>query len=144
MDYRYLIFLLLALVAGCSSDSPEQQVRSVIAQMETAMEARDVSDLMEHIAADYRDAYGQGRQEAGRYAQGYFISNQSIHLLTRIESVEFPASDEARAKVLVGMAGREASGDSWDLVADVYEFQVTLLREDDEWKVTYAEWSRSR
>src|SRR6201999_2200915 len=93
-------WVALALFAGCSSDgSPEQQVRAVIESMELAAEERDVGDLMEHISVSYRDAQGQDRAEASRYARGYFVANQSVHLLTRIESLEFPSPDEARVKL---------------------------------------------
>jgi hypothetical protein len=130
-------WVAFALLTACSDPgSPEQQVRAVLESMETAAEARDVGDLMEHISADYRDARGQDRTEASRYARGYFVANQSVHLLTRIESLEFPAPDEARVKLQVGMAGRDGSGVSTDL----YDFKLALIREGDEWKVSYADW----
>ena len=130
----------LALLGGCSKDaSPEEQVRSVIESMELAAEARDVGDLMEHVSAAYRSADGQDRAEASRYVRGYFVANQSIHLLTRIETLEFPAPDEARVKLQVGMAGRDGQGAA-ALNADLYDFDVALVREDGEWKVSYADW----
>jgi hypothetical protein len=129
------------LLAGCADDSsPEQQVRSVIESMEVAAEARDVGDLMEHVSANYRDAQGQGRTEASRYARGYFVANQSIHLLTRIESLEFPAPDEARVKLQVGMAGRGGEQGAAGLSADLYDFDLALVREGGEWKLSYADW----
>jgi hypothetical protein len=129
------------LLAACGNDdSPEQQVRSVIDAMEVAAEARDVGDLTQHLSANYRSADGQDRAEASRYARGYFIANQSIHLLTRIESLEFPAPDEARAKLQVGMAGRGGDQGAASLSADLYDFDVALVREDGEWKVSYADW----
>jgi hypothetical protein len=131
----------LALLAGCGSDaSPEQQVRSVIESMELAAEERDVSGLMEHISDNYRDAQGQDRTEAARYARGYFIANQSVHLLTRIESLEFPQPDEARVKLQVGMAGRGGETGAGALTADLYNFDVVLVREGGDWKVSYADW----
>ena len=108
--------------------------------MEVAAEARDVGDLMEHISASYRDAQGQDRTEASRYARGYFIANQSVHLLTRVESLEFPAPDEARVKLQVGMAGRAGAPGQAGLSADLYDFDLALVREDGEWKVSYADW----
>jgi hypothetical protein len=149
MQLQYIATLgaLLAL-AGCgNANSPEQQVREVIGQLEAAVEARDVSALMEHISEDYRDPNGSGPQEASRYARGYFIANQSIHLLTRIETLEFPSDGEARAKVLVGMVGQDADNNAddagkWDLAADLYQFKIALRREDGEWQVTFAEWQR--
>jgi hypothetical protein len=131
----------LALLAGCGGDaSPEQQVRSVIESMELAAEERDVSGLMEHISDNYRDAQGQDRTEASRYARGYFIANQSVHLLTRIESLEFPQPDEARVKLQVGMAGRGGETGAGALTADLYNFDVVLVREGGDWKVSYADW----
>ncbi len=135
---------LVLLLAGCADDgSPEQHVRTVIKSMELAAEARDVGDLMEHMSVNFRDAQGQDRTEASRYARGYFIANQSVHLLTRIESLEFPSPDEARVKLQVGMAGRERASQSdggGGLTADLYDFDVALVREDGEWKVSYADW----
>jgi hypothetical protein len=134
-------WVALLLLTACSDDgSPEQQVRAVIESMEVAAEARDVGDLMEHISANYRDAQGQDRTEASRYARGYFIANQSVHLLTRIESLEFPAADEARVKLQVGMAGRAGEPGQAGLSADLYDFDLALVREDGEWKVSYADW----
>jgi hypothetical protein len=138
-----LLAACLTLTACGDADSPEQQVRTVIDKMEAAAEARDVSELVEHLSSEYRDANGMAPDEAARYARGYFIANQSIHLLTRVEEVEFPLPDEARARVLVGMVGRDAdAAGKWDLAADLYEFKVTLRREDGDWKVSFAQWAR--
>jgi hypothetical protein len=137
---RFAFAGVLAVLAGCSDDaSPEQQVRAVIDSMEVAAEARDVGDLMEHVSTNYRSADGLDSAEAARYLRGYFVANRSIHLLTRIDSLEFPAPDEARVQLQVGMAGRGGQGAA-DLSADLYDFDVALVREDGEWKVSYADW----
>jgi hypothetical protein len=138
---RSLTLLTLATLAACSGGgTPEQQVRAVIQQMEQAAEDRDVSELVAHLSQDYRDAHGTGAEEAARYARGYFIANQSIHLLTRIEELTFPTEGEARVQVLVGMLGRDAATTNrWDLAAELHTFKVALRREEDEWKVTFLE-----
>jgi hypothetical protein len=138
------MLIFAALAAGCSDpQSPEAQVQAVIDAMETAAEERDVGELLEHVSDDYRDAYGQGPEEAARYVRGFFLTNQKVRLLTRIDDIEFPGRDEARASVTVGMMSREAeSAAAWDLAADLYELDVGLVREDGEWKVIYAERKR--
>jgi hypothetical protein len=137
--HRAWVFMTFVVLAACGDkDSPEQQVRAVIEQMEQAAESRSVGDLKAHLSADYRDANGMDAEEAARYARGYFIANQSIHLLTRIEELTFPTDGEARAQVLVGMLGRDAA-DRWDLAAELHTFQIALRREDDEWKVTFLQ-----
>lgn len=136
-----LVWISLGLLTACSDGtSPDQQVRAVIESMEVAAEQRDVGELMEHISANYRDGQGQDRAEASRYARGYFVVNQSVHLLTRIESLEFPAPDEARVKLQVGMAGRAGEQGAAGLTADLYDFDLVLIREGDDWKLSYADW----
>jgi hypothetical protein len=139
--HRALLFISLALLAACSdSRSPEQQVRAVIEQMEQAAENRDTGELASHLSADYRDANGMDAEEAARYARGFFLANQSIHLLTRVDELTFPTDGEARAQLLIGMLGRDAAAsDQWDLAAEVHTFKIALRREDDEWKVSFLE-----
>ena len=141
---RVLLLTAAVMLTACGdADSPEQQVRRVIDEMEAAAEARDVSELVQHLSDEYRDANGMTPQDAVRYARGYFVANQSIHLLTRIEQIEFPLPDEARARVLVGMVGRDAdAAGNWDLAADLYVFKLALRQEGGDWKVSFAEWSR--
>lgn len=130
-----------ALLAACGKpDSPEAQVRAVVQEAEDAAEARDASRLFGLIAPDYRDPRGFAAEDLKRYLRGWFVAHQSVRLLTRVESIEFPAEDLARLSVTVGMVGREAGGEAWDLAADVYDLDVTLAREGGEWRVIRAEW----
>ncbi len=132
-----------ALASGCGQpDSPESQVRAVVAEAREAAEARDASRLFGLIASDYRDPRGFGADELKRYLRGWLIAHQSVRLLTRVNSVEFPAEGLARLSVTVGMVGRETGGEAWDLAADVYDLDVTLAREDGEWRVIRADWRR--
>lgn len=141
---RPLLVIMFIGLAGCGEpDSPEAQVRTLIEQMERAAEARDVGDVMDLLSPNYRDAHGNGPDEVSRIVRGYFIANQSIHLLTRVQELSFPQNDEARARVLIGMVGREAdAANAWNLAADLYEFDVVLIRENGEWKITWAQWRR--
>jgi hypothetical protein len=130
------------MFAGCSrEESPEEQVRAVIAAGEAAAEARDLADLLEHVSPAFRDAHGGGPDELKQYLRGYFVMHQSVHLLTRVESVEFPYRDYARVQLKVGMLGRESAGaTSLDLAADVKQIVLELALEDDEWRVVRAAW----
>ena len=133
--------LAVLVFAACGrSDTPDAQVRKSLAAMEVAAEERDVSEVMEWVSPEFRSPYGHNPDELRKYLYGLFLANQSIHLLTRIDSLEFPTPDEAQAHVTVGMVSREAeSSNAWDLAADVHEFEVTLRRDDGDWKVLYAE-----
>jgi hypothetical protein len=133
--------LALALTACGPEQSPEEELQAVVAAAEEAAEARDAATLLGFVAADYRDDQGNGAEEIGRYLRGYLLAHQSVHLVTRVEDVELPATGLARMRATVGMLGREVAGDSaWDLAAEVYEFDVTLAREGGEWRVIRAAW----
>jgi hypothetical protein len=130
----------LALLTACGSkESPEAQVRHALAKLEAAAEARNTRDFLDGVSESYRDARGADRGEAANTLRGYFLINQSIHLLTSIEEMSFPTPGEAHVKVKVGMVGKQ--GDStFDLATNVRDFDVVFREEDGDWKVTYARW----
>ncbi len=137
-----MALLACAVLAGCGpTTTPEQQVRTVIAKAEAAAEERNLSGLMDLVSPRYEDEQGGSAVELTRTIRGYFIVNQSVHLVTRIESVEFPYKDMARVHLTVGTLGRKAvPADTFDMAADVHEVEVELQLERGEWKVTRASW----
>lgn len=141
---RFAILVPLLWLGACAKpDTPEQQVRQVIERMEQAAEARSVGDVLELLSRNYRDAHGSGPDEVQRLARGYFIANQSIYLLTRVQSLSFPHPDEARATVQVAMVGRDAdAAGTMPITADLEQFEIVLRPEDGEWKITWAQWQR--
>ena len=136
------IVAVTTVFAGCSrEESPEEQVRTVIAAGEAAAEARDVAAILEYVSPAFQDGNGGGPDDLKQSLRGYFVMHQSVHLLTRVESVEFPYRDYARVQLKVGMLGRESAGaTSLDLAADVKEIVLELALEDDEWRVVRAAW----
>jgi len=136
---------LLPLVSCAPKDSPEAQVRALFARAETAAEQRDLAALRPMISDKYADAEGQDKKAIEAVLRFYFLRNQSIHLFTRIQGIEFPEPARARAVVLVAMAGQpNKTGQELErLHADLNRFVITLTYEDKEWKVTAAEWRRA-
>jgi hypothetical protein len=141
---RYTLCLPLLLLLACTSKpSPEEQVREVIRQAELAAEARSARELAALLSPEYRDAYGNGPDEVRQLARGYFLANQSLYLLTRVQTLAFPHPDEARATVTVAVVGREADAAGvWPLTADLQTFELVLRLEQGHWKVTWAQWDR--
>jgi hypothetical protein len=137
-----LMVAAAAWLAACAPQTtPEQQVREVIATAESAAEARDLSALMQLVSPRYDDEQGGSAVELTRTLRGYFLAYPSVHLLTRIESVEFPYKDMARVHLTVGTLGRKATAaDTLQLAADVHEVDLELQLERGEWKVTRASW----
>jgi hypothetical protein len=141
MPRAWLPAALVVFLAACGArGTPEAQVRAVIERGAKAAEARQLSGLMELVSPSYRDERGDGTDELRQYLRGYIITHQSIHLLTRVESVGFPYRDMARVSLTLGTLGREAEAGSFDLAADVYDVELELQLEDGNWRVTRARW----
>ncbi len=137
---------LLLASSGCGERATsESQVRAVVAEGERAAEARDLAGLMALVSPEFQDGRGGDREELKRYLRGYLVMHQSVHLLIRIESVEFPYEDYARMRLTVGTLGREsAAANAFDLAADAHDVALELKLEGDDWRVVRAEWRSAR
>ena len=146
--FRLVAAILAAagVLGGCGpGGTPDAQVRGVIAAGEAAAERRDLAGILEHVSPAFRDRDGGDRDDLRQYLRGYLMTHQSVHLVTRIERVEFPYRDYARAEIKVGMLGRDATGtDSLELAADVQDVVLELQLEDDAWRVVRAAWQSTR
>jgi hypothetical protein len=130
------------LLASCADEmSPEDRVRATVTAAEEAAEERDLSKVMELVADSYSDDRGRDKASIRGLMHGYFLLNQSVHLLVSVDSIEFPANDVANAQVTVGMLGNQ-SQDDWALAAEVHEFDVRFRLVDDEWRLQGARRAR--
>lgn len=138
--------LISFLLAGCSSgDTPEQQVGKFIDAGEEAVESRDIGDVRALISEKYEDERGRTRQDIVAYTARYLYANKNIHLLTRIGEMTFPSEDRALVQLFVAMTGQNVSDlDALlNMQADLYRFDLELIREDGEWKLRTADWRQA-
>ncbi len=142
-----LLALLLPLLVSCSSerDTPETQVRALLKRGETAAAKKEIGVLRQMISDKYADSQGQDKKAVEAILRYYFLRNETIYLFTRVQSIGFPEPARAEAVVLVAMAGQPMAGaeDVARLRADLHRFEITLVREDRDWKVVRAEWRRA-
>ena len=144
-----LLSVSLLLLTSCSQDanSPEEQIQSTISAMEAAVEQRSLDSVRELVSSEYKDEWNGSRRTALRSLMFYFQGHQSIHLLTRTSDIQITDDGKrASAIVYVGMAGKpvEESEVLIDMNADLYRFDVDLLADGDEWRVSSARWQRAR
>jgi len=141
---RFSVLMYCALAACSREPSPEDRIHEVISAAEKGAEARDLSDVMALVSDRYSDLRGQDKAAIRDVMRGYFLLNQSIHLLMRVEDIEFPSEEVATARVTVGMLGRQDGGtDDWSYAAEVHEFDVRFFNEDDEWRLQSADWRQA-
>lgn len=143
---RILFGFLLCFLQACSNQdpqSPEAQVRDTLTAIEVAAEERSLSDIMQHVSKNYRDHEGRALDDLKRTAQLYLLSNQKIHIFTRITSIEIN-DGLASVEVSAAMASTEAAlaDENSRLRADTHRFSLVLALEGDDWLLTSASWQR--
>jgi len=127
-----LIFVATILLAACGTkSSDEDEVRALIGAVEAAAEARDASDVLEHVADNYADSAGYDKTRLQDFLRGYFLVHPRLELLVNIESLEFPVDGLAQAVISI------ATVDFTD--PDVQRLRVEFRREEGRWQVARAD-----
>jgi len=136
--------LATVLVAGCGAGDPETEIRALLAAAEKAAEERDAGFFRDADGASYRDARGNDRDGLIRSIRGYFIANQRIEIVSRVDEVVLEGTDAARAVVHAGMVGQRAGATLIDGVeADLYRFELELVNDGGDWRIIGADYRRA-
>ena len=141
-----VLFLVLVLAACGSKETPEEQVKQFVAAGEEVFEARNIGDVKELISEKYNDELGRTRQDLVALSARYIFSNKNIHVLTRIGELTFPSENKALLQLYVAMTGQNVSDlDALlNMQADLYRFDMELVREGRQWKLLKADWRRAK
>ena len=135
---------LAILATGCAADDPEAEVRALLAAAEAAAEGRHAGFFADVLAESYRDARGNDREAMLRRLRGYFIANQRIEIVSRVDEIVIEGEGVARAVVHAGMLGRRADAPLIDGIdADLYRFELELVNAGGDWQVIGADFRRA-
>jgi hypothetical protein len=141
---RLVLGLAVAAVAACGSVDPADAIRARLAEAEKAAEARDTGFFRDLLAAGYRDDRGNDRAAAVQFVRGFFLANQKIEIVSRIEEVTLEGGDAARAVVQAGLVGqRSGAAMLGGLHGDLYRFRLELVNENGDWRIIGAQWQRA-
>ncbi len=146
---RSWVWTILIMLAACSrpADSPETEIRQLVARVQVAAEERNVHDLRALIAEDYTDAWGRDRKTVENLIRLHVLRHQSIHLFARVRDIVLTDPDHATVSVAAAMAGRPVtSADQLiGLNADLYRFDLELIRRGkNDWQVLRATWEQAK
>ena len=138
--------LALALACGGDPQSPEEQVRTVIEEIERAAEAGEVSAFKAVISESYQDERGFDKRDLVAYVTFHVMRHTQRRFFARVRSVEIREGGRAEVVVVAAISGRDVSGleELANLNADVYKIDVDLDDEGDgDWRVVWAQWRRT-
>ncbi len=134
-----------ALLVGCRRAlSPEQQIRRLLDQLETAVEEQDVAAVRQGLSPSFRGPDELDRAGALGLLQ-LRLRRSPPHLLVRVDQLEVTGDGLGHVQLLVAMAALPISGPEAlpHLEADLYRFDLQLAREDGRYRVRAATWERA-
>lgn len=137
--------VITLLMFGCSEPTPpEQQVREYVEHVVSAVENRKPGQFKDLIDDTYQDSRGHDKTALSRVALAYLLGNNNINIFTQIEAIHFPTPEQADVRLYAGMTATPVHdlGSFLNLRAELFEFELRLIRRDDEWLLNSARWKR--
>ena len=114
----------------------------MLAALEEGAEANDAAAMKEHVSEHYRDGEGRDKRALSGIVAFHLLQNRSIHLLTRVGELDLSTPGEARADVIVAMAGAPIPSAEVlpALRADLYRFDLRFRDEEGKWRLVDSGW----
>jgi hypothetical protein len=132
--------LLCILLAGCggSAVGPEEALRAWVATAVAAAEDKDRRKLLSMVSEHYADRRGNDREAIDRTLRVWFLRQDKVVLVSKIDKIDISADTAAEVEMTVGMAGTDDS--ALGLRADAYRFGLELVQNGGEWLLIGARW----
>ena len=141
----FVVSVVAGLIACSDGEtSPEQQIAQLNSDAKQAAEAKDVGTLKDMVAGDFKS--GQyDKNSIIRLVALYLLGQKNLHLFSLTRSLQIIDQDNAKAAILVAMAGQpiDNADQLRDLRVEMLRFDVSYMRKEDEWKVIGVEWERA-
>lgn len=130
---------LMALTAcGEPASEPEAELRAWVATGVELAENKQRRDLMSMVSPAYADARGKEKSDIETMLRLYFLRQNSIALLPKINEITLYDDTAASVDVTMGLAG--TNDGVLGFSADAYRFELELTKDGDEWQLISARW----
>ena len=145
MSVRWpLVCFLVPILTACGAADPASELRDLIESTEMAAEERRTSHFRALLSESYTDARGNDRERMIDIVRGYFLTHQSLNVITRIESIELIGADVAEVSLVAGVLGQRAGASLLGgLEGQLYDLELELVRDGGDWRIIGARWKRS-
>jgi hypothetical protein len=144
---KRLVTLLLVLVlamtfAGCHRETDEQKIKKIITDIQTAAEVKDVKEIINNLSKTYKDPQGFNYETIKGLLVGYFLQYPKVSVY--INNLEISVENSsAKAVFQTVLTSGDKTGSIKDIIPQslgMYDFDVSLQKESDGWKVISAKW----
>jgi hypothetical protein len=137
-----MALMAATLASGCGPGDPAAEIRERLVAAEQAAEARDGGFFRDLLAASYRDARGNDRDQMLALIRGFFLTHSQIEVVSTVDEIVLEGADAARAVLHAATIGRRA-GESLigGVEGELYRLEVELVKDGGDWRVIGASWS---
>lgn len=142
--HRIAMCCLAVVLTSCGAEDPEAAVRELIERAEAAAEGRETGFFRDVLSERYTDGRGNDRDRLVATLRAYFLTHQSIEMVTRVDSVTLSGADAAQVVLHAGILGRRAGASLiGGLEGELYRVELELVDQGGDWQVIGANWERS-
>jgi hypothetical protein len=139
-----LIFVIIVTTIGCHKETEQDKVKKVITDIQTAAQEKDVKKIINHLAKNYSDPQGYNHQTIKGLLIAYCLQYPTISAY--ITNLEISIEDKsAKAVFQTVLTSGNKTGSLSDVIPQtlgVYDFDVSLKKESNSWKVNSAKWEQ--
>jgi hypothetical protein len=137
------IFMTIIAILGCHRETEQDKVKKVITDIQKAAEEKDVMKIMKNLSETYSDPQGFNYETIKRPLLGYFLIYPKISVYINNLQISIE-NTSAKAVFRTVLTSSNTSGSPANLIPQslgMYDFNVLLKKESDNWKVTSATWA---
>jgi len=146
MLFKLIMFFACVInLMSCSNDKPlskEQILFQSINEIETRVESRHLSDIVEYISDNYQDHQGRTIRDIKRIIQIQIMRHKSLYVFTSYGEVNWHDDQNVTVQIAAAMGGKPIESVSvlTSIRADMINFTVDFILEDEIYKVKSAQW----
>jgi hypothetical protein len=138
-----IVICAVTLHFGCHKETEQDKIRKVITTIQKAAEEKDIKKIINSLSKTYSDPQGFTYDTIKGLLLSYFFRHQKIHVY--ITNLDVTADDGMGRAVFQAVLSGGGTGSAADVLPEalgMYAFDVSLKKEDGEWKVNSAQWNR--
>jgi hypothetical protein len=132
---------LLTGLVGCSSETPEAELRQRFEAMQQAVEEKRVGDFMDGVSEEFVGSGGLDRAALHNLIRARTLANARVGATTGPLDVHVDG-DNATVSFHVLLTG--SSGRLLPEQARTYDVTTAWRREDGDWRIHHAQWDAPR
>jgi hypothetical protein len=141
----FLIFVITLTALGCHKETEQDKIKKVITGIQAAAQEKDVKKIINNLSKTYSDPQEYNYETIRGLLLGYFFQYPKISAY--ITNLEITMEDTSAKAVFqtVLTSGNETGSASGVIPQSlgVWDFDVALKKESNNWKVTSAKWEEA-